>query len=127
MAGGMVVADVGGRARDYNGRVTWYVVLVALSASSGGLLFGYDLGITGDVESFPDFLNIFFPEVRAAAAADNNVDPYCSYDSCRPSPLYSFCQVSLNAEHLWAPVLLVSCCVFLSLALQHGKQGLMRY
>ena len=81
MAGGMVVADIGGRARDYNGRVTWYVVLVALIASSGGLLFGYDLGITGGVESFPDFLNIFFPEVRAASAADNNVDPYCSYDS----------------------------------------------
>lgn len=54
MAGGMVVADVGGRARDYNGRVTWYVILVALIASSGGLLFGYDLGVTGGVESFPD-------------------------------------------------------------------------
>ncbi|DBA92500.1 hypothetical protein WJX77_003482 [Trebouxia sp. C0004] len=89
MAGGMVVADVGGRARDYNGKVTWYVILVALIASSGGLLFGYDLGITGGVESFPDFLAIFFPEVALAQAADKNADPYCSYDSQKLSAFTS--------------------------------------
>lgn len=85
----MVVADVGGRARDYNGRVTWYVILVALIASSGGLLFGYDLGVTGGVESFPDFLDMFFPEVRSASAADTNPSPYCSYDSQKLSAFTS--------------------------------------
>ena len=85
----MVIADVGGRARDYNGRVTWYVILVALIASSGGLLFGYDLGVTGGVESFPEFLNLFFPEVAAGQRADNNVDPYCSYESQKLSAFTS--------------------------------------
>ena len=85
----MVVADVGGRARDYNGKVTWYVVLVGLIASSGGLLFGYDLGITGGVESFPDFQALFFPEVAAASAADKSVDPYCSYASQKLSAFTS--------------------------------------
>ena len=89
MAGGMVIADIGGRARDYNGKVTWYVLLVALIAPSGGLLFGCDLGVTGGVESFPDFQNISFPEVRTASAADTNVDPYCSYDSQKRSAFTS--------------------------------------
>ena len=84
-----MVADVGGRAKDYNGKVTWYVILVALIASSGGLLFGYDLGVTGGVESFPDFLAIFFPEVAAAQAADKSVDPYCSYASQKLSAFTS--------------------------------------
>ncbi|KAL3148694.1 species-specific tRNA processing [Trebouxia sp. C0009 RCD-2024] len=89
MAGGMVVTDVGGRSSEYNGKVTWYVVLVSLIAASGGLLFGYDLGVTGGVESFPEFQNKFFPEVAAAQAADRTVDPYCSYDSQKLSAFTS--------------------------------------
>lgn len=89
MAGGMVVTNVGGRSADYNGKVTWYVVCVALIAASGGLLFGYDLGVTGGVESFPDFQAKFFPEVAAAQAADASVDPYCSYSSQKLSAFTS--------------------------------------
>lgn len=29
------------------GILTWYVIFVAIVAASGGLLFGYDLGVTG--------------------------------------------------------------------------------
>lgn len=32
----------------YNGRVTVFVILSCIVAGSGGILFGYDLGISGN-------------------------------------------------------------------------------
>lgn len=45
--------------------VTWYVVMCSLSASAGGLLFGYDIGITGGVTSMRPFKLLFFPGIAA--------------------------------------------------------------
>lgn len=44
MAGGGFVVQGG---RNYEGGVTVFVIVTCLVAAMGGLLFGYDLGISG--------------------------------------------------------------------------------
>lgn len=44
MAGGVMVV---GPKRVYEGRTTVFVVLACIVAASGGLIFGYDIGISG--------------------------------------------------------------------------------
>ena len=47
----MAVGSFGGgglaRASQYEGRATIYVILTCIVAASGGLMFGYDVGISG--------------------------------------------------------------------------------
>lgn len=45
MAGGGVVAQSSGR--NYEGQITPFVIFTCIVAAMGGLLFGYDLGISG--------------------------------------------------------------------------------
>lgn len=79
MAGGAPLpAAASSRAADYSSnKLTFAVVVVALLAASGGLLFGYDIGVTGGVTSMPEFQQKFFPDVYAAtqAPADSS-NPY---------------------------------------------------
>ncbi|BDA43832.1 Sugar transport protein MST3 [Coccomyxa sp. Obi] len=79
MAGGPIVRTT--EIRHYEGRVTWYVVLSTIVAGMGGLLFGYDVGITGGVTSMDNFLQKFFPHVAAQAehGAEEGADAYCTY------------------------------------------------
>jgi len=44
MAGSSSFAEKG---KDYPGKMTVFVFLACLVASSGGLIFGYDIGISG--------------------------------------------------------------------------------
>lgn len=70
-------------------RLPRYVMIVALIASAGGLLFGYDIGITGGVESMAPFNEKFFPGGRASrpqAAALPRRRPTVA-GSCRQPPL----------------------------------------
>lgn len=60
MAGGFVASGGGG---DYEGKVTAFVIMTCLVAATGGLLFGYDIGISGGVTSMDEFLLKFFPNV----------------------------------------------------------------
>lgn len=82
MAGGGVVLNRASMAniQDYHGRLTFYVILVAAVAAAGGLLFGYDIGVTGGVEAYDEFQVKFFPDVYEARH-DTTTSPYCVYDS----------------------------------------------
>lgn len=55
MAGGGFVAQNGFEPKKYHGVVTFYVAFATAVAASGGLIFGYDIGITGKrfLESLP--------------------------------------------------------------------------
>ncbi|PHT49504.1 Sugar transport protein 2 [Capsicum baccatum] len=62
-----------------NSKITIYVVSCWIFAAFGGLMFGYDIGISGGVSGMDDFLIKFFPKVyeRKKTAKENN---YCKYD-----------------------------------------------
>ncbi|NP_001267817.1 hexose transporter HT2 [Vitis vinifera] len=78
MAVGGFAADDNSRA--FSGKVTASVVITCIVAASGGLIFGYDIGISGGVTTMQPFLKKFFPVVlRKAADAKTNI--YCVYDS----------------------------------------------
>uniref|UniRef100_A0A0D9VN85 Major facilitator superfamily (MFS) profile domain-containing protein n=1 Tax=Leersia perrieri TaxID=77586 RepID=A0A0D9VN85_9ORYZ len=80
MAIGAFVEGPGGGG-GYSGRVTPFVVLSCIVAGSGGILFGYDLGISGGVTSMEPFLKKFFPDVYHQMKGDKNVSNYCRFDS----------------------------------------------
>ncbi|XP_052191046.1 sugar transport protein 8-like [Diospyros lotus] len=63
----------------YKSRTTVYVLACWILAAFGGLMFGYDIGISGGVSAMDDFLIKFFPKVheRKLHAKEDN---YCKYD-----------------------------------------------
>ncbi|XP_061338482.1 sugar transport protein 5-like [Gastrolobium bilobum] len=67
-------------ANGLNGKITLSVVITCIVAASGGLIFGYDIGISGGVTTMEPFLKKFFPAIlKKAAGAETNM--YCVYDS----------------------------------------------
>nr|CAD1841223.1 unnamed protein product [Ananas comosus var. bracteatus] len=80
MAGGVIVSN-GGGGRDYPGNLTLYVLFTCFVAATGGLIFGYDLGISGGVTSMDPFLMKFFPSVYWQEKADESTNQYCKFDS----------------------------------------------
>ncbi|THG04350.1 hexose carrier protein HEX6-like [Camellia sinensis] len=79
MAVGMGVRSEGGEG--YNGRMTSFVVLCCMIAATGGVIFGYDIGISGGVTSMEPFLKKFFPEVNTKMKEDTEISNYCKFDS----------------------------------------------
>ncbi|KAJ8772351.1 hypothetical protein K2173_027528 [Erythroxylum novogranatense] len=65
----------------YDGRITSFVILSCGIAAMGGLIFGYDIGISGGVTSMEPFLRKFFPEVYVKMKEDTKVSNYCKFDS----------------------------------------------
>ncbi|AED93146.1 monosaccharide transporter [Arabidopsis thaliana] len=81
MAGGAFI-DESGHGGDYEGRVTAFVMITCIVAAMGGLLFGYDIGISGGVISMEDFLTKFFPDVlRQMQNKRGRETEYCKYDN----------------------------------------------
>uniref|UniRef100_A0A0E0IGX7 Major facilitator superfamily (MFS) profile domain-containing protein n=1 Tax=Oryza nivara TaxID=4536 RepID=A0A0E0IGX7_ORYNI len=68
----------------YDGRVTSFVVLSCVTACLGGIIFGYDIGVSGGVTSMDAFLERFFPEVYRrmhGGGGGERVSNYCRFDS----------------------------------------------
>ncbi|GMJ08322.1 SUGAR TRANSPORT PROTEIN 8 [Hibiscus trionum] len=79
MAPAVVVSD-SGENTEYEGRITVYVIVCVVISAFGGLMFGYDIGISGGVISMDDFLEKFFPAVyrKKIHALQNN---YCKFNN----------------------------------------------
>ncbi|WCJ23725.1 Sugar transport protein 8 [Euphorbia peplus] len=69
----------GGDMPEFEGKVTFTVIICVIIAAFGGLMFGYDIGISGGVTAMDDFLEKFFHNVyeRKKRATENN---YCKFD-----------------------------------------------
>ncbi|XP_030470499.1 sugar transport protein 8-like [Syzygium oleosum] len=75
----VVVTNHGGDVPDFEGKITIYVIICVFIAAFGGLMFGYDIGISGGVTSMDDFLKKFFMNVyeKKKHVHENN---YCKYN-----------------------------------------------
>ncbi|KAL0738468.1 hypothetical protein Bca4012_014678 [Brassica carinata] len=82
MGGGFFVADSGHGGEYEEGRVTAFVVVACIVAAMGGLLFGYDIGISGGVTSMEEFLTRFFPDMLHEMQNETGHETeYCKYDN----------------------------------------------
>ncbi|KAG0451236.1 hypothetical protein HPP92_026310 [Vanilla planifolia] len=81
MAGGGLSAS--SAPKQFPGKMTPFVFVTCVVAATGGLIFGYDLGISGGVTSMAPFLKKFFPAVYQKETAEASVsnNQYCKFDS----------------------------------------------
>ncbi|OMP06397.1 Sugar/inositol transporter [Corchorus olitorius] len=80
----MAPAIVAGKGEmpEFEGRTIYVAVICVIIAAFGGLMFGYDIGISDGVTVMDDFLKKFFPRPtvyeRKQYGHENN---YCKYDN----------------------------------------------
>ncbi|CAN6313579.1 unnamed protein product [Urochloa humidicola] len=77
-AGGFSVSAPSGV--EFEAKITPIVIISCIMAATGGLMFGYDVGISGGVTSMDDFLGKFFPAVLRKKHEDRDSN-YCKYDN----------------------------------------------
>ncbi|XP_047947022.1 sugar carrier protein C-like [Salvia hispanica] len=70
-----------GEEKEYPGNLTPYAIITCVIAATGGLTFGYDIGISGGVTSMDAFLKMYFPSVRKKWMEDSSENQYCVFDS----------------------------------------------
>ncbi|CAL5391098.1 unnamed protein product [Camellia sinensis] len=81
MAGAFITPVGDDSPKDYPGKLTWYVVVTCIVAAMGGLIFGYDIGISGGVTSMAPFLEKFFPSVYRKEELDQSTNQYCKFNN----------------------------------------------
>ncbi|KAK2458317.1 Sugar transport protein 13 [Trifolium repens] len=66
----------------FEAKITFAVIISCIMAATGGLMFGYDIGISGGVTSMPSFLQEFFPDIYERTQEHVIVESnYCKYDN----------------------------------------------
>ncbi|KAF5444172.1 hypothetical protein F2P56_036669 [Juglans regia] len=83
MAGRGKVLDIktlGGSNKNGGGSLTPSVLMICIVAASAGLIFGYDIGVSGGVTTMEPFLKKFFPSVLLKMH-DAHQNQYCIFDS----------------------------------------------
>ncbi|XP_065879448.1 sugar transport protein 6-like [Euphorbia lathyris] len=78
MPGQLMVESGGGK--DFPAKLTGQVIVCSVIAACGGLMFGYDIGISGGVTGMDDFLEKFFPTVYEKKHRSRE-DNYCKFDN----------------------------------------------
>ncbi|XP_019444539.1 PREDICTED: sugar transport protein 13-like [Lupinus angustifolius] len=80
MAGGGFTTNSG--SSHFEAKITPMVIISCIMAATGGLMFGYDVGVSGGVTAMPPFLKKFFPAVYRKTVLEKGVDSnYCKYDN----------------------------------------------
>ncbi|ESW15226.1 hypothetical protein PHAVU_007G055200 [Phaseolus vulgaris] len=79
MAGGGFASTSGDV--NFEAKITYTVIISCIMAATGGLMFGYDIGISGGVTSMPSFLQHFFPDVYKKIQEHGVDSNYCKYDN----------------------------------------------
>ncbi|KAI4369632.1 hypothetical protein MLD38_018054 [Melastoma candidum] len=64
---------------DFQWNITFYIIVCWILAAFGGLMFGYDIGVSGGVTGMDDFLVEFFPSIYERKRQTKE-DNYCKYD-----------------------------------------------
>ncbi|XP_039114235.1 sugar transport protein MST4-like [Dioscorea cayenensis subsp. rotundata] len=77
MAGGFAVSA--GSGRQFEAKITPIVIMSCIMAATGGLMFGYDIGVFGGVTSMNDFLLKFFPKVYSKEKEKHLENNYCKF------------------------------------------------
>ncbi|KAF6138359.1 hypothetical protein GIB67_040325 [Kingdonia uniflora] len=80
MAGGVIISS-SGPSKQYPGGMTMFVFTAIFVAAWGGLIFGYDIGISGGVTSMHPFLRKFFPSVYKKEIGIQDTNQYCKFNS----------------------------------------------
>ncbi|XP_021823176.1 sugar transport protein 13-like [Prunus avium] len=62
-------------------KITPIVIFSCVLASTGGLMFGYEIAISGGVTAMPSFLKKFYPDVYASTQKLKTNSNYCKYNN----------------------------------------------